>query len=323
MTDGWSRRRFFRTVGAVGCATMAGCQSVPFHGGSLSLSMDETSDQLIADRAVLDWTDEEREIFLDALENGSTTVSHSRYPPLRSFYPVEYDGQYYEITHTVTGSHEATAVDAKIDFEPETTEGPSIAFDDLPERDRRLLERPVTFEPKPQTDGWDWSVEGVYRPAEVEASVLVPDQQYDFVTDDGTAYRVRVSHRPTTIEDYRYTVDRIAPDVASFAEYVRDKYLFALPTLSQAERKIVETAIRTRGYTRGTDSDERVAYRSLCEQFRRHDAIKGVSVDPNNGFGEYLVRYEQTVYWAEVTFYANGTTTVENRRSAERVGATR
>ncbi|WP_435196225.1 hypothetical protein [Natronomonas sp. EA1] len=43
---------------------------------------------------------------------------------------------------------------------------------------------------------------------------------------------------------------------------------------------------------------------AFTDLFADAPAIKGVSVDPANGFGEYLVRYEGEDYWATVLFFA-------------------
>ncbi|WP_276259888.1 hypothetical protein [Haloglomus litoreum] len=265
----------------------------------------------IAERATLDLDPAEREIFLDALENGSTTVTYDNPPfaPLRTLNPVEHEGRYYAIAYTITDTHDALGVTVEIDYDPRTTSGPTVAYQDLPARDRALLDSLVLPTPKRRIDGRDMGTVDVYRLDEVEGSVLTPETQYDYVTHDGETYRIWVETYPATVADYRYTVHEVARNRAAFVRRTRDRYQFHLNGLAPAEQEIVETATGRTGYVISQVPQERAAYRSLSERFQAHEAVVGSSTDPDIAYGEYLVRYEGTTYWAEMEFYATPTDT--------------
>ena len=77
----------------------------------------------------------------------------------------------------------------------------------------------------------------------------------------------------------------IAPDVESFADQVREEYLFALTGLSAAEREVVEEAIDGAYYE---DDD---AFRSVVDRVRDHE---GLNVD--DLYGTWLLSYEDSEY---------------------------
>ncbi|MFC7176060.1 hypothetical protein [Halosegnis marinus] len=305
----WSRRRLLTAAGIGTAGALAGCVSLLETRGR-SLSMEPVDSAAIARRATMELDRREKRIFLDALENGTTTVTYDNppFPPLRTLRPVEHEGRYYGIAYTITETRDALGVTVRIDYDPRRTDGPTVAYDDLPARDRALLDSLVLPRPKRRIDGWDMGTVDVYRIDEVEGSVLTPESRYDYVTHDGETYRIRVETYPATIADYRYTVHEVAGDRTAFVRRTRDRYQFRLDGLSPAERPIVEAAIRG-GYVRGRDPDERAAYRSLSERFREHDAVVGSSTDPGIAYGEYLVRYGERVYWAEMEFYDTATPT--------------
>jgi hypothetical protein len=310
MDDGWTRRRFFTSIAIGGLGALAGCTSLIETRGA-SLSMEQVDAAAIAERATMDLDREEQEIFLDALENGFTTVTYDNAPfaPLRTLNPVEHEGRYYAITYTIIDTRDALGVTVEINYDPQQTDGPTVAFEDLPARDRKLLDSLVLPEPKRRIDGRDMGTVDVYTLDEVEGSVLLPESRYDFVTYEGETYRIWVETYPATVDDFRYTVHEVAGDRAAFVRRTRDRFQFPLEDLPPAEQEIVETAIGPGRYVRGQDPDERAAYRSLSGRFQAHEAIWGSSTDPGAGYGEYLVRYEETTYWADMEFYRAPTET--------------
>lgn len=267
--------------------------------------METVDSAAIARRATLELDSAERAIFLAALENDGTTVSNDTTPfaPLRTIRPVEHDGRYYAISYTITDTRDALGVFVRIDYDPPTTDGPTIEYEELPPQDQSVLGWLVFLQLNRRVDGWDIGTDDVYSLDQVDGSVLVPEPQYEYVRHNDQTYRIWVDTFPATISDYRYTVREIAQDQESFVRQTRDRYEFHLDGLSSAEHSIVETATRRGGYNRSQDADERAAYQSLSERFQANEAIVGSSTDPDIGYGEYLVRYDGDTYWAAMEFY--------------------
>lgn len=305
-----TRRGFLAAVATGGLGSFAGCVSLTETRGA-SLAMEEVDASTIAERATMELDAEEREIFLDALENGSATVTYDNapFPPVRTLNPVEHEGRYYALAYTITDTRDALGVTVEINYDPRQTDGPTVAFEDLPARDRGLLDSLVLPEPKRRIDGRDMGTVDVYTLDEVEGSVLTPESEYDYVSHAGETYRIWVETYPATVDDFRYTVHEVARDRTAFVRRTRDRFQFRLDGLPPAEQEIVDTAIGPGGYVRGQDPDERAAYRSLSERFQAHEAIWGSSTDPDIGYGEYLVRHDETTYWADMEFYRPPTET--------------
>lgn len=107
----------------------------------------------------------------------------------------------------------------------------------------------------------------------------------DIVVHDGNRYRVAVDSRTAPEAEYRYEVTEVASGVESFADQVREEYLFTLTGLSDAEREVVEEAIDG-GYFQDDD-----AFRSVTDRIRQHEAI-----DLDDFFGTWLLAYEGVEY---------------------------
>ncbi len=156
-----------------------------------------------------------------------------------------------------------TVYEVRIDFDPadSTAEIGEIAYEDLPATDRERLAPIISDDNPPSGDGYDVGV-GYGTAEEVgDGSVFVPERQYDIIVHDGDRYRVTVSTRTTTETEYRYEATEVASGVDSFADQIRDQYLFTLTGLSDAEREVVEEAIDG-GYFQ---DDE--AFRSVTDAF--------------------------------------------------------
>ena len=189
-----------------------------------------------------------------------------------------------------TGSSEVTVYTVTVEAaEPDSTDGlREVAYGDLPETDRERF-GPILSggdPPDPET-----AVGIDYGTAEEVGndSAFVPDQRYDVVVRDGERYRVGVDSRTATEREYRYEVTEVAPDVETFADRVRDRYLFALSGLSDAERAVVEEAIE------GAYFEDDEAFRSVADRIRRHDGV-----DVSDSYGTWLLAYEGTDYLAYV-----------------------
>jgi hypothetical protein len=76
-------------------------------------------------------------------------------------------------------------------------------------------------------------------------------------------------------------------DVESFADRVRDRYLFTLSGLSDAERAVVEETIE------GAYFSDDEAFRSVVDRLRSHEGI-----DVDDSYGTWLCAYEGVEYRA-------------------------
>lgn len=287
------RRTLLATASALLAGPLAGCAHP-----SAVLVMDEVTDSDIAERASRDVSNDPdgSRIVADAVERGNATAS-GRSPPLETDRPVAHDGAYYSLSYTESYRGEITQYDIAIDYNPgtETPGGSAIDYEDLPEVDREALDSLLPPpEDRPTSDGYDVGVGHEYDDEAAEASVLVPEQEYDAVVYEGTRYPIRADDgRDVTVYDYRYEAERVAADAAEFAEGIRAEYLFTLSGLSEAERDIVAEAIED-GYYEGSAND---AFRSVAERFRAHEAVR-----PETGGGYWLARYEGTDYWSDLRY---------------------
>lgn len=220
-----------------------------------------------------------------ALANGSATRRDRRELFDRDE-TVRFEDAFYSVSATELGRSEVTVYEVLVDFDPAdaTPDLGEVAYADLPEADRERLD-PVVDGGHPGQEGVDVGVK--YGTAEEVGgeSVFVPDQRYDVVVHDGDRYRVAVESRTATETEYRYEVTEVAPDVASFADQVRERYLFALTGLSDAERGVVENAVD------GAHFEDTDAFRSVVDRIRDHEGIR-----VSDAYGTWLLEYEGVEY---------------------------
>ncbi|WP_144922810.1 hypothetical protein [Halorubrum salsamenti] len=281
------RRRFLASGTALLSVGLAGCGHP-----SVVLDLNEATADDVADEVSMnaDPDSEEHELVTSAIENGSAT-RRGRYELFDRTDTVRVDGAFYEVTETRVASSEVTVYEVLVDFDPEdaTPELGEIAFEDLPETDRRRLEPILSEEDPPRGDGYDVGV-GYGSAEEVgNDSVFVPERQYDVLVHEGERYRVAVDSRTAPEAEYRYEATEVAPDVETFAERVRDRYLFVLSGLSDAERDVVEESID------GAYFEDDEAFRSVVERIREHDGIR-----EDDFYGTWLLEYEGAAYLAYV-----------------------
>ena len=275
------RRQFLASGTALLSVAVAGCG----HPNQV-LDLDEASDEDIADEGStrVEPGSEEYRVLTSARDNGSATRSGRRELFDRTN-AVHVDDAIYEVSETRLESSEATVYSVDVEFNLDDTNATvgEVAYDDLPSFDREKLD--VIPEATSSDRQYDVYVE--YGTAEDvgNRSVFVPDPQYDIVTHEGDRYRVAVESRRVSEGEYRYEVTEVAPDVDSFADQVREQYLFALTGLSAAEREVVEEAIDGAYYE---DDD---AFRSVVEKIRTHE---GLNVE--DSYGTWLLSYEGAEY---------------------------
>jgi len=281
------RRSFLGTIAAGAAAALAGCAHP-----SVVLDLNEATADDVADEVSLtpDPGSEEYEVVASALENGSATRRGS-YELFDRTDTVRVDGTVYEVSETRLASSEVTVYEVYVDVDPEnaTAELGEVAFEDLPETDRERLEPILSEGDPPEGDGYDFGVD--YGSAEEVGndSVFVPERQYDVLVYEGERYRIAAESRTAPEAEYRYEATEVAPDVETFAEQVRDRYLFVLAGLSDAEREVVEESID------GTYFEDDDAFRSVVDRIREHDGISEYDF-----YGTWLLEYEGTEYLAYV-----------------------
>jgi len=276
-------------VALAGCGSYAG-----------SLSMESVDDATLADRASYDLDDDdpfetmEARIVRAVIENGSTTRNASR-EFVRSGRAYRYEGAYYNVSFEAVGTVPGYAGGLRIDYNTTGFDGEAVAYEDLPAVDRRALEPLLAGPREDRDDGFDLGAPVAYTGREANRSVLVPDQRYDAVVYEDETYRIAtddVERRP--LETVRYEATRVADDDEAYAADLTDRYAFALSGLSAAERDVVESA--TDGtYTAESTDDE--AFGGVVETFRAHESVSG-----GDGSGDWLVRYDGQLYWAELDY---------------------
>jgi hypothetical protein len=276
------RRKVLASAAALLATPLAGCGHP-----SVVLDLNEATAEDIADEVSMSAEpgSEEHRLVQTALENGSAT-RRGRYELFDDIAAVRVDDAFYQVSETRLGSSEVTVYEVLVDLDPTdaTPTRGEIAFEELPEGDRRRLE-PLLNEEPPDRDGYDAGV-GYGTAEEVgNESVFVPEREYDIVVHEGDRYRVAVDSRTANEAEYRYEATEVAPDVATYADQIRARYRFELTGLSDAEREVVEEAID------GAYFEDDEAFQSVVERIRAHEGINEADF-----YGTWLLEYEGTEY---------------------------
>lgn len=277
------RRQFLATGATLFSVAVAGCAHPP-----VVLDMDEaTADDIARDASMSpDPESEEYALVTSAIENGSARRTGS-FELFDRTDTVEVNDTFYEVSETKLDSTEQKRYEVYLDVEPEdqTPERGEIAFEDLPAVDRERLEPVLAENPTPGGNGYEISVKYGTAKAVGDESVFVPQRQYDILVHEGTRYGIAVDSRTVSEATYQYEVTNVAADTEAFAERIRDRYLFALTGLSEAEREVVTEAIDS-GYYEDTE-----AFRSVIDRLRDHDGL-----ETEGSYGRWLVEYEGVAY---------------------------
>ena len=281
------RRQFLAGGTALLSVAVAGCGHP-----DVVLDMDEaTTDDIADERSTrVEPGSEEYRVLTSARDDGAATRTGRRELFDRTD-TVRVDGTFYEVSETRLESSEATVYSIDVAFNPDDTKAEvgEVAYEDLPEYDREQLSFITDGQEPADEEGYNVNVDYGTAEAVGDRSALVPDPQYDIVTHEGNRYRAEVESRTVSEGEYRYEVTEIAPDVETFADQVREEYLFALTGLSAAEREVVEEAIDGAYYE---DDD---AFRSVVEKIRDHDGLYVESHD-----GTWLLNYDDIEYLTDV-----------------------
>ncbi|WP_158855179.1 hypothetical protein [Halorhabdus sp. CUG00001] len=268
-----------------------------------SLSMDPAPNATaIANHASIDLADLDTEpsrLVRGAVADSGPTAEGD-HPPFRPDRPVAVDGRYYTVTWSAIDSKQVPEFALTLEKSPTNTTGGSIAYEELPAVDRRAL-------PAPDSgliaDDEDIATLAVYNESEQELSVLVSEPRYELVEFGARTVRLTVDGpSPKTISTYRYDASPVANSSEALAGRLEAASLFTLSNLSSGERSIVTKAIGDSHYV-DSESD---AWTRLVERFAAADPVYALDTnDPEYVDGEYLVRYDGTVYWVDISGYTD------------------
>ncbi len=299
MSPSLRRRQVLGAVAATVPAVVAGCSG---HGPHME--MRETADDALLSNAVrsipVDTTSDRLRPIVETIERGThKRNSPSPEPQPRPAIPdagssvdrpLEYDGAYYTLSLTNTVERMLTEAEVRVTAAttPSDDATNAVEYETLSEKDSTALRGALP----PETGDREYeSVHEYYDAQEVNASVLVPEMEYDAVIRDGQRYPVELaSTEERQGYTYHYEAERVASTDDDFLAWLRSNYRFELTGLSDAEGKIVTEAIEESRYT-GDEGDD--AFRSLSDRFLSHPAL-----ERDEETGDWFVRYDGTEYIA-------------------------
>ncbi|THE64264.1 hypothetical protein D8Y22_13845 [Salinadaptatus halalkaliphilus] len=227
----------------------------------------------------------------DALETSRTGVEGER-PPFDPDRPVRWRNTVYNVSWTVTDDRTRTDYVVTVDQIDDDPTGSQIDYDNLPDVDRERLSG--LREELSQTDEEQRiGAQLEYTDdSDIEASVLVPESEYEFVVIDDHVLAIESGETETTIYTFTYEVLERASTPAVYGADLREEHLLVLESLSDDEHDLVEEAISEGRAVVGTDDD---AFVEVGERLLEHEPIY-----VSDRVGEWLVEYEGEVYWTEL-----------------------
>ncbi|TQQ81436.1 hypothetical protein [Halonotius roseus] len=232
-------------------------------------------------------------------------------PPYQPDRPVRYNSSVYNIEWQETDQQRdrteylisVTIYGADADREPE------IAFEDLPAIDQEMLHflpRLIShIQEANESEGVDASFpesserQAWYPPADREASVLVPEPDYETIGVDGHPVTVAVEPTTVSLDVFAYTATERAASLEAFGRDIRTNHRFELTGLSDAERDFFEMVIDDGSFYKGSfdDVDEGI-FEGVADRFVSQPAL----FMPYESEGEWLTRYNGTDYWVRIDF---------------------
>lgn len=291
-------RRLLSTVALFAVLAMLGGCAHP----SGMLSMQPADDVDLAEQASRTLPDDDPRPGFDsdvarrAIENGSATTVSPR-PPVESGLPLRHDGQFYDVSYTVTGTTSGYRAGVEIDYNASSVDGSVVAYRDLPAVDRERVELLVRNPRDRLEPGYDFGVGVTYTESEAESSVLVTEQEYDAIRYQGETYPIRVEDsEQVELNNYRYEAAVVADSPEAYGSFLREEYAFTLSELSDAEQSAVDEAANGTYYAGSSDEQ---GFASLVERFQSHRAV---TADEHGG--SWVVRYDGQLYWAEMDYGA-------------------
>jgi len=303
-----SRRRLLAACAVSATAGLAGCVDP-----DVAMFVDRVStDREIAEQATvrLSQESEHRSLVANVTDGDTNTTveapsgTASNHPPFQPDRPVVYDGAVYDFEWESTGRTESHTEYRLLLTAYDDGRETDIAFEDLPEIDQDRIGRFREFldwaESEPEDDEQRSQLEFQYRytTAEREASVLVPDPEYEVIDIDGRPVGVTVRSTTVDREVYRYNATERAPTLAAFGQDLQEAHQFVLTGLSAAERDFFESVVDEGSYYQGSlSNDQDDAFEGVADVFVDQPALFVEYTE-----GEWLVRYDNTDYWVRIDF---------------------
>lgn len=308
-----SRRRLLAACGVGVMGALAGCADP-----DVAMFVDRlSSDRAIAERATSlpDSESEFASVVANATVNGTevTDDGPAEGPPFRIDRPVVHNGTVYDL-HWEAAGRAKPRTEYVVSLTAHTDDRETDAeFADLPETDREQLDifrrrieeydAETADDPADADDGQsppEATFQQQYSDAEVAASALVPEPEYDTIAIAGYPVSVDIRSEQVVERDvYRYTATERAPTLAAFGRELRGRHRFALTGLSEAERAFFESVIDDNGsyYQAGFGNESEAAFADFADRLVAHPAL---FVDDRKG--EWLLAYDGRDYWVTVDF---------------------
>lgn len=288
-----SRRRTLALLAAGSVGALAGCATP---GGALEMTTVETdTDVGVAATASVDPAEtneipEIERLIDEALASGNATIE-GRDPPFQPYRPVRAEGAVYDVAWTEVGERVRTEYVVTAEVTDDDPTGTEIALEDLPPVDRDKLAE-LRDRLDEETDDERIGVGFRYvEDSEIEASVLVPEPEYDLVVADGRPVRIETRETDAIRYTYRYELEERAPSVAAYGASLREERLVELGPLDGERAELVADAIDG-GVVVGTDDE---AFVAVGERLLENEPIY---VDDREA--EWLVAYEGEAYWTRL-----------------------
>ena len=333
-----SRRKLLAGCAAGLTAGLAGCAD-PDAAMFIESVSDPTAIATKATTAPDSRDSQTTDLVAETVDGGTNRTSPDGHgnPPYQPDRPVRYNGTVYDIAWEETDRQQSRTeyVLSLTIYEKAADRDPEISFDDLPAVDQERLDSLPRLighiQEANESEGLDASfpesheVQAWYPPADREASVLVPESDYETIGVDG--YPVEVSVAPTTVQldVFAYTASERAASLAAFGRELRSAHRFDLTGLNDAEREFFETVIDEGSFYKGAFDDvEDGVFEGVADQFVSQPALF-MSYESE---GEWLTRYGGTDYWVTIDFvrmseYADRLETVDelsvSRRESRRL----
>lgn len=223
--------------------------------------------------------------------------------PIRTEQYTLHDEAYYRIDYEQTGTEEVQAKNAELSWE-KGQEAPDdkavLNYTDLPEVDQHALEYlilgPEYSREGLPTQGLSVGDSPAPYPQGIADSELV-GAGTRWVEWDNRVYRVTIStdDRTNTRRIFDYTATRVADTREGFREYVAERYLHPLESISNEEKSVLEAAIDADEGGRYEECNERSSGYKKLE--RRMDNLSGLP-DPKNN--NWYISYERERYSLEM-----------------------
>ncbi|THE64596.1 hypothetical protein D8Y22_12270 [Salinadaptatus halalkaliphilus] len=301
------RRQLLATGGTLAAAAAGGCVGCAT-APTLYLAMEATSDRDIGERMTmaLEPDSEDHRIGIDAVESDSVTATDISEPfPLAT--PYAYEGTVYTADATVVDRTPGTSISFSInplDDDERVDSADAIEYDELPDVDKDAFDRYGWDEPDPFL-GYSTSVH--YLEDDLEASVLVPDPEYEVIVWPERRGRFEVDgHTDQPLETYEYTAEAVADSIEQYGREIREPVEFELGPLDEEVAAVVEDAIEDPPYTVPREDDLSDAESQVVEQFEDQERVHVESVPENGslrGTEWYIVAYADERYWADMRVF--------------------